>query len=526
LNTGQLPFADYYGLLGFHVFAAAFALLGEYNALFVAQWFCIYLVINGTMAFFLLVYRLFDNPQWGILGAILGLATPLGFLYGTNEFWPNALALPFALYCMYFLFDANLRTNFSQAEKKWYIFLGILLPIVLCMIHNVIFVTFWGAAVFFQLMFRKSKRIQIASLICLGIGMAYFLLYNYLFYNSILISNPQILFSLPWWMYIFVPPAIYIGYKVLKKMVDVPPGSFEDLLHNKATDAGVIQFLEKKHKYFILFLCVGVPIAIEAILTSGFNGTSLDFVVGTIDMLFIIAFIEIAVLGLLIIRRKENWGRAIFYWGIFFTLGFAVYSLYDYFYSHQDLINRMLMFSTPALLVLAAVYFYRVINSVPSHGERANKYILLIVVASLVFNMIGDSQVQGVTTYDATSASYLGSATVPNSVFVAAFLWDYPINFYSANETNTNYNYSYYLFPQNETTQQNFFSTLKAENTGAVFAVLDSSYLVRGIASLGLPPFGLMTQNEVNQYQNLTYFDHIYSSCMDPQNWVMVFSFD
>ncbi len=530
LQSGQIPFNEFRGSLGMHIFSGAFAFLGNISTLDIARYFPIYFVFNGILACYLLFHRVLKNPQMAILGSFLVSFASLGiagFLHGLNNFWSNAMAVPLALGILFFLFDANLSEIRSPSQKRTIIFIGLFLSFILYFLHDVIFVLFWLSALFVQIMYSKSKRSQRSNVIIVLAAMVPLLIGNFVVAEVLIFRDTAILFSLPPIIWVGVIILIYPAWKILKGMTNFPRGSYTAFLNGEARDAKLTYLIEKYLKIIIISILIAVPtITIDFIAPVGLDPLDNLILTGLSNAINFV-FVILSLLGLLVIRRKEKCGSILFYWGLFFIAGTYAYALYDALFIHLNLWIRFGMFGAPTTVILVVVYIYRLLNKPNLKSTRVIKAIGIFIIFSVAIGLLDDMHLhRNYAVYEVSTIESVAPNIPQGSLSIAHQRWAYLAEFYS-NRTISTDSGSCILLSGEEEQRVYFNSKRDLDPNRNIFIILDSSYLEFGavfVPAMSCVNNGKMTQEQLLSYQNRTYFNRVFSSTAGSDNWVSIFA--
>ncbi|OLS13076.1 MAG: hypothetical protein RBG13Loki_3306 [Promethearchaeota archaeon CR_4] len=525
LETGYIPFDLFRGAAGLHIYSSAFGLLAGWSVLLIARWFPVFLILNGNLAFYLLISRLLKNPQIANLGTFLISFTPLQYFYGVNNFWANAIALPFGLYLLFFLFDANLRKKPSSRSQRWtYIIIGLYFSFILRMMHPEIYTSYWLSALFFQIFYCKTKRAQLGNLILIFLTYGMKILYD-LRYMPIDIINPAILSTISPIILVFIIPVTILGFMAVKKLADFPPGNLETFTAGKATDGKIFYLCEKRYVKFVILgiFVIAFPIALYAFSYI----TEIIWFITTVGVIivFILQLFSI-LLGACIIRRQERWGKVIFFWSLFFMIGIIGYWVYDMLYTPDDLTLRLIVFSSPALMLAGMAYIKYALNTKNLTPKKTRRFLGIFVLASVTICIpylpIGTQYMN----YASISAAKFLSLGLPDkSVIVTSFTWDHSLNYCAYPKWyNITDEFGNYLIPIDGNLDWTFFYNLQKEYPGTeIYIILDSSYLHRPIVSISQGAFGVLDLDDLSCYDNSPHLNSIQGYWIEDGNWMLTF---
>ena len=524
LDTGVIPFSSFRGSAGLHIYSSAFGLIAGWDAITIARWFPVFLVLNGNLAFYLIIRRLLKDPQIANLGTLLISFTPILFFYGVNNFWANALALPFGLYLLFFLFDANLRKKVASRSQKWiYISIGLYFAFILRVMHAEVFISYWLSALAMQVFYRKTTRAQTGNLMVIilafGIKSAWDIFYPPEFSFENFLSGIS-----PIFLVLLIPGAI-VGYIVLKKLSTFPPGNFEQFTAGKVPDAKIIYTFEKR---YLKFLMVGVGVlALPFTLTTFYYVSDLLWMitlVGTTIVLFL-EFIA-PILGAFIFRRQERWGKIIVFWGGFFIVSLIGYSIYDLLYAHTYLTVRMLVFASPGLMLVAMAYVGYALHSRNLNPKKVRRFLGIFAISSLVITMTNfPLGLQSMSYAGASGAEDVGLSMTYNSVVITGFNWKHPIFYFSYQRHIVVYDdLANSLFPVDGQLNRTFLYNLREKiPSKQVYLILDSSYLHFAVDTVAGPTFDVLSLDQVRYYENFTYLNRVQGFWTGDGNWMMTF---
>ncbi len=525
IDTGIIPFDQFRGATGLHIFGSGFGLLAGWGALTIARWLPIYLVINGDLAFYLVVRRLFKNPQIANLGTFFVSFTPLLYYWGVNNFWSNAIAQPFGLYVLFFLFDALLRKTPATRAQKWaYIIIGIYLSFILRMMHGEIFFMYWLSAAFLVIFYRKNAKSQLCAIIVVLIALCVFLLVD-LFYPTYLLLNPIILFALPPLVWLLLIPGIIAGVKILKKLSDFPPGNYEIFEAGNAPDGKIFYAFEKKYLKFIIALAFAVSISL--LFTIFDYHPVLIKITGSL-LGFVFNFeITVAALGSFIMRRQLHRGKVALFWGLFFLLGATGYFAYDFLITHTMLTNRMLLFSSPGLVLLGIGYVSYALNSGNLNSKKVRRFLAVFAVGSIITCTLNLPLAYAhLESYEIDAASDMGPRIPGDSIIITGFKWGYPIRYFAAEkDISVLDGQANYIFPVEggDLNRTYFYGLREGTPEKQVYVILDSTFLSKPVHPIIGPDFGIMSMAQVHQYENTSFFNHVYSYGTTLGDWGMLF---
>ncbi len=524
LETGIIQFDMFRGAAGLHIYASSFGLLLGWDALTIARWFPIFLVINGDLAFYLIVRRLFKNPQIANLGTFFVSFTPLMYYWGVNNFWSNAIAQPFGMYLMFFLFDALLRKKPTTRAQKWtYIVLGLYLSFILRIMHGEVFITYWLSAVFVIIFFLKKVKSLIIYVTMLLIVLGLFVLVES-FYPSYLTLDPSILFAIPPLLWLLIIPGCILGILILKKYTTFPPGNYEIFATGTSQDGKSFYHFEKKFLKFIIGFGLVISIIVVNIILD-YLPIILRLATSLLGFAIIIELI-IAFMGNFVTRRHADRGKIVFFWSLFFIIGAAGYFAYDVLFTHTNLSNRMLLFASPGIILLTIGYVAYALQTKNLNQKKVRLFLACFAVSSLVACTINYPFIYPYSkTYEITAASDLGQDMFGDSILITGFKWWNPIQYFAyKNVIYLDDVHLNYLFPEDSGLNRTFFYSYRNDLPDRqIYVILDSTFLTTPIHPIVGADFGTMTMSQIQQYENISYFNHVYSYGTVTGDWGMIF---
>jgi len=522
-----LPFNEYYGTMGIHIFGAVIQFFSNVDVLLIPRYFVFYSFGVSTLIMYNLLKRIFKKRNFAYLGVFILTFSSLGFSYTMMQFWPTSLSMILCFFIFFFLYVRlqNFVVVDRPSKKKvlsnlfsTYIFL-IMIFVSSLLSHSLTTIILILSFTFVWLIyFIKDYRRGIDFVL-----LSVFIIIFFTFYNFSLISGHFWFigpFSLPW--YIFVGAGIGGGILIwrLQNSILYTKGRFSNTI--KGGEYGYYKTIEDKIIIPFVFILIFSSLVLYFI--------SLLFILSlNLSTLFVgfeyLIFPSFGIWGLILYQKKTR-GKALFVWGIFYALiilglFFFIGSFLDYF----GFLNRMIYLSAPMIIIGFLSYIYKLVKLKSFNSLKYCLIVLFIIGFSLFaefnyqFNTNDDYQtekrdvsvVQWYSDYSDEKNAILYEAGW-NFLFM---YYDYPFDDKDQSLGGMDIcvflkHMDYLLDPDNHFDENgtNLLQLLKQEYGTELYLLLNDIYLSSG----GVNIFRRLSAEDYEKYYQMDYMNRICSS--------------
>jgi len=538
-----LPYTEYYGTLGFHIFGAVIHFFSGIDVILVPRYFIFYTFFVSALVCYNLFLRIFKNQNLALFGVFILSFSSLNFSYEMLQFWPTSIAVILSLY-IFFLLYVRLQ-NFIQIDrptkqeiKKDLYFNYVLITLIFIaslLTHALITAVLLITYIFIYLIYFVKDYKRGSDFLLLIILMGIFLI----FYTFTLISKHfQLLlgsnFSIPW--YIFVGAGIGGGLFIWRFQNSILYTTGRYTATIKGEQYSYYKTIEDKYiipiafgsvVFFTLFFLVGTILWFDIDVSNVFVG---------FEILILAAF---GIWGFVLYQKKPR-GKPLFIWGVGFAFIIAVVALYDIvFGSNSKFWSRLIYLSAPIIVMGFISYLYKLIKLGSFDKLWPRLFILFIVGFSVSVTFYSESVISvefNLKERETTTIMWFSNHTSEKKVIIAEFGYDYVFMYYDfpyddkdeslrSQDLHFFIKYTDNLFnPDNHFYENgtNVLQELKEMYGTDVYIMLDDFYFL----NLGWDVYGQLTEDQMEEYYNMEYLDRIYNSKSEsgeesPLYWVI-----
>ncbi|TFF87528.1 MAG: hypothetical protein EU549_04555 [Promethearchaeota archaeon] len=308
-------------------------------------------------------------------------------------------------------------------------------------------------------------------------------------------------------------PCLLIIIGIITKSIDFQSGKYKKIIYNTWYNN-----LEKK---FIIPVIFSVLILASIIFTIGnllwFNYTISTFLVVIQDGIFVL----FSVWGYILFQKKPK-GKFIFIWfvNLFLILGASL--LLYLIFGGFDFFGRIFIFASVSIMIGFSSYFYKLIKTHKINKKVVKMSLVLLVIFTIFTSFIEERnyyRTYSIENYEVQNIIWMSEYTTDRNVIITEFLWEYLFYYYdfpyndSDLDPESIHNFitisERLLLPQNHIQDnENIFHVLKSTYNTDIYLILTDYY----ISFSGLENFGSISQEQLEMYYNLTYFNRICST--------------
>ncbi|TFF89490.1 MAG: hypothetical protein EU549_00375 [Promethearchaeota archaeon] len=534
-----LPLDFYFENLGLHIFTLIIHYFTNLDIFLIPRFFVFFTFFLGALIIYSLLRRIFKNRNLAIMGVFLLETSFLGFSFLQYQYWPTSLASFQCLTIFYILyrraenfikenppgnktFTNNLLLSYS---------LIVILFISSIFTHSLVTMTFIVSFTMIYLMYflknRKRGVDLILLLILCGVFGVFYLIdfavghfSTFLFFFNI--SNPTFIGLL-----LLGIPCLIIFIWIITKSIDFEIGKFMKILQDTWYNN-----LEKKFiipVIFSLLISTSIVFTIGNILWFNFNITT--FLVVVQDGVFVF----FSVWGFILFQKKPK-GKFLFIWFVNLFLIIAASLLLYLIFGGFSFFGRVFIFSSVSIMIGFVSYFYKLIKTHQINKNIVKASLVLLVIFTIFTSFMEERnyyRTYSIENYEVQNIIWMSEYTNENKVIITEFLWEYLFYYYdfpyndSDLDPKSLHNFitisERFLLPENHIQDnENIFQALRSTYKTDVYVILTDYY----ISFSGLENFGSLSQEQIEMYYNLTYFNRICSTrtinnINEPIYWVI-----
>ncbi|MFX1463065.1 MAG: hypothetical protein ACFFBF_08425 [Promethearchaeota archaeon] len=525
-----LPLEGYHGTMGLNIFGAVINFFSGANHTLIPRYFVFYTFFVSGLIFYNICMRVFKNQNLALFGVFLLEFSSLGFSTMMIQYWPSGSALIKCL-TIFFLFYVRIQdfTKFERPTKKL-IFSNMFFDYALITVifissvltHDVTTLFFlisflWLFLIYFL---RDYKRgfdfILLCGLLLLfiifsifGIGEG-----HYWFFISL---------DIPWsFLILGALGGGLIGFIIIwkiQKSINFTKGKFNKVIKGE-TD---IFYKKVEDKIIIPFISSILIIVLIILLIINFAWINLEL----INIFYVIEIIMIssfAIWGLLLFQKKRR-GKALFIWGLGLLLFLGIGFIFNILALSNMIWQRILYLIPPILVIGFIAYIYKLIKLNSIRTFQKKYAILFILIFSLLTTYFYESKAFDIFIMkgrDVSAIQWYSNRTSHKNVIITEVGWSHAFKYYGYPFDNKTeallYDHNFYflkyqidLFPPNNHLNEsgiNILKEIKKEYNTDVYIIFADDYII----NRGFELFGQLTDEELEQYYNLTYINKICSA--------------
>jgi len=520
-----LPLDFYFENLGLHIFTLIIHYFTNLDIFLIPRFFVFFTFFIGALIIYTLLRRIFKNRNLAIMGVFLIEISFLGFSFLQYQFWPTSLATLQCLTIFYILYRrAESFIRYDPPGNKAFrkdLMLSYILIVILfissTITHSLVTMSFIVSFTLIYLMYflknRKRGGDMILLIILCGIFGAFYLIdfavghfSRFLFYYNI--SNPTFILLL-----LLGIPCLLIFIRIITKSIDFEIGKYKKIIHNTWYNN-----LEKK---FIIPVIFSVLITTSIVFTIGnilwFNFNISTFLVVIQDGVFVL----FSLWGFILFQKKPK-GKFLFIWFVNLFLIIGASLLLYLIFGGFSFFGRIFIFSSVPIIIGFISYFYKLIKTHQINKNVVKVSLLLLVIFTIFTSFIEERdyyRTYSIENYELQNIIWMSEYTTKKKVIITEFLWEYLFYYYdfpyndSDLDPESLHNFitisEGLLLPENHIqNNENIFLVLKSTYNTDVYLILTDYY----ISFSGLENFGSLSQEQIETYYNLTYFNRICST--------------
>ncbi|TFF96103.1 MAG: hypothetical protein EU547_06795 [Promethearchaeota archaeon] len=532
---GYLPTQDYYNAMGIHIYSTVYYFFSNVNIFMIPRYFTTYSIFLSGVLLYIIFKKIFKNTNLAVFGVFLLEFSSLGFIRIVNSFWPETLAVLQSLMILYLLYSRGQKfVEFDHVSieeiKKNLLFsyiLVILLFIGSTLTHSLITAIFliaylWVYLIYFIKDYRRGFDFIILIFLC--VILAIFVGFNIGVGHLVrIITGFSEALNFPFYYYLIAIGGVaIILIPLIRKFIrGIRFGKKDIIFQYKREQIIKKQRIEKK---FVVPLAIMIMGLLTTFLLVANN------LIFNLNIQTLFTIIEILLIGIFatwgfIWFQKSSRGEFLYILFVGFALILALGFFYNLLFAGSTIWPRILELFSPFIAIGFVSYMYKIIKLRLVKNRKIQIFIISVIIISLFISISEISYFAKLFSFEQKElkpmqdfSQYSSDKKVIIVEFgerLPFFFYDYPYETTDKDFEAEDIHYFIYMDDQYLRPELHMYDNgtnrliqLKEDYGTDVYLFLTRYYFRFETWTF----YSGLTDQEVEQYYNLSYLNRIYSS--------------